>query len=108
MSALAEPPELPQPGSFASSALDRKLLAMYQDPLNEATESPADFFARRLTARAVDAARSQGLSVHAFISAAARQLVAVAELLPALPTPEELEAELSYLETLPTAEEGGA
>ncbi|UDL14845.1 hypothetical protein SEA_GRETCHEN_71 [Microbacterium phage Gretchen] len=105
MTATAEPIEPPQPGSFASSALDRTLSAMQSVPCDQTTETPADYFARVVTARALNAARSEGLSIHAAIGAIGRQLVAIAALVPALPTPEELADELAFLDTIPTAKE---
>lgn len=104
MSALAERPEPPQPGSLASSPLDKALSSMQSDPCDQTQETPADYFARVVTARALNAARGEGLSIHAAVGAIGRQLVAVAALLPALPTPEELEGELDYLAALPEAE----
>ncbi|WP_336628429.1 MULTISPECIES: hypothetical protein [unclassified Microbacterium] len=108
MSALAERPEPPQPGSLASSPLDKALSAMQSDPCDPTKETPADYFARIVTARSLNAARGEGLSVHAAVGAIGRQLVAVAALLPVLPSPEELEAELADLAALPETREGGA
>ncbi|MDR6868704.1 hypothetical protein J2Y69_003328 [Microbacterium resistens] len=105
MSALAERPEPPQPGSLASSPLDKALTAMQSAPCDPAKETPADYFARIVTARSLNAARGEGLSIHAAVGAMGRQLVAIAALLPVLPSPEDLEAELALLDTIPTGEE---
>lgn len=95
-----EPTPPPAPGSLASTALDKALLAMQTGELDRENETPADYFARIVTARSLDAARVEGLSIHATVAAMGRQLVAVAALLPALPTAKEVDAELTILETM--------
>ncbi len=99
MTMTADRPEPPQPGAYASSALDKLLLAM-RAPADLENETPVDYFGRAMTAHAIGAARVNGLGVHATISALARQLTAVAATLPAAPDPDALAAELAAFGTL--------
>ncbi|WDS52104.1 hypothetical protein SEA_CARON_78 [Microbacterium phage Caron] len=102
--ALAEPVEAPEPGSFATSAVDKLAVAWQTTPPDFAEETPADFFARRLVARALNGARAEGLDVRAVVTALGRRLTEVAGVLGKAPFSEaDIEA---FLATVPETEPG--
>lgn len=103
MSALAD--DRPEPGSFASSALDLALVDWRQKPYWADLGATVDDWSHVEAVALVDAARRGGHSLHEALQAVARRLRDIAALLPPLPSEEELEAELTTLASYPETEE---
>lgn len=102
---VLDAPELPEPGSLASSALDKALTEWRRKPVFAALGASADDWSYVEAAILVDSARQMGQPLHEALQAIASRLKDIAALLPALPSPEALEAELAVLATLPMTEE---
>ncbi|WDS51712.1 hypothetical protein SEA_BARNSTORMER_75 [Microbacterium phage Barnstormer] len=101
---FADPLEAPQPGSFATAPIDKLAVSWQSAPADFADETPADFFARRLVARAINGARSEGLDVRDVITALGKRLTVAAGVLGKAPFSE---ADIrSFLATIPASEPG--
>lgn len=102
---VLDAPELPEPGSMASSALDKAVTEWRQKPVWAALGASADDWSHVVAADIVTSARQTGHGLHEALQAVASRLKDIAALLPALPSPDALEAELAVLATLPMTEE---
>ncbi|WNT44388.1 hypothetical protein SEA_MABODAMACA_72 [Microbacterium phage Mabodamaca] len=100
---VAEPQEAPEPGSMASAPLDKLVASWGSTPLDPATETPEDFFARRLSARVLNSARIEGLDVRAVILSLGKHLTKAAATVGKSPyTGDDV---VAWLATFETAEE---
>lgn len=100
---VAEPQEAPEPGSYASAPIDKLVASWGSTPLDPATETPEDYFSRRLAARVLNGARAEGLDVRAVILSLGKYLTRAAATVGKSPyTGDDI---VAWLDSFETAEE---